>query len=338
VNGEREQNAEPAEAVGEEPGAATESAAEDAGEAADDAPQPARRGRRRRLQIAKASELGTWRYMEQHDAEEGVEVVLTGDGITNDRAEASKVGAAIHHVAKLWKELGGASPFISSFAFEGSVHITLEPSRTEVRRVREERDRARKLRAEDAPAKEIEAALRSSVPDVDVAAALAADLLSAPIDETPLRAAEFGTNAAQAVRSLALSLARDKISVTIVSRDRDERVRLTPARAEQVADVLREVQEPRRFNVTAIGALSMADAIHRQFALVLDPGDKPDVFKGKRVVRGRYAPAIGDRIRDQGFWGKRVAATIQVERDALISTSKVRPPVFTLVGVEPPSD
>lgn len=45
---------------------------------------------------------------------------------------------------------------------------------------------------------------------------------------------------------------------------------------------------------------------------------------------GDLVPAEGE----QGLWGNRVRARIRVEQDALVSTSTIRPPTFTLVHVE----
>ena len=101
--------------------------------------------------------------------------------------------------------------------------------------------------------------------------------------------------------------------------------------------MLREVQEPRVFDIVAVGVLAMADSLHRQFALTLDASaGRPEVLKRKRIVRGDYPAAIGDVIREGGWWGNRVSATIRVRRDGVISSSTVRPPTFTLVNVGPP--
>jgi hypothetical protein len=102
-----------------------------------------------------------------------------------------------------------------------------------------------------------------------------------------------------------------------------------------VAEALREVTEPRRFTVTVYGTLQIADAIQHGFGLRLDPkGDRPPELRGRRVIRGTYTPRAGDLIRDRGLWGKSVRAQLRIERDALVSTSAIRPPVFTLLDVE----
>jgi hypothetical protein len=88
--------------------------------------------------------------------------------------------------------------------------------------------------------------------------------------------------------------------------------------------------------VTAIGTLSLADQEQHRFGLRLDPDvAKPQALKGKRVVRGTYLPKVEAEIRDKSLWGKEVRASILVVRDALISTSNIRPPSYTLVDVEP---
>lgn len=299
---------------------------------------PAPRGRKKRLKIAKADELAGWDHMAA-EGQAGIEFVLTGDGIGPTRADASKVGAAIERLARLLHSLDGGSPLISSFSFGNSVHITLEPSGSETTRARKELERAKDLRDKGAPADDVQAALRASVSDVEIAAGLAADLMSATVEETPLRAAELGSNVATAMRSLSVALAKQQVSVSLTSRGRMEPVRLSAARAARVAELLGTVQEARQFDVVATGVLAMADALNRHFALTLDAGiERPPAFKGKRIVRGGYQRAIGDVIRDDGWWGKRVTATIRVRRDAVISTSKVRPPTFTLVNVASPPD
>jgi hypothetical protein len=83
------------------------------------------------------------------------------------------------------------------------------------------------------------------------------------------------------------------------------------------------------------GVLQVADAIQHGFALRLDPRRERDpLLRGKRIIRGTYTPRAGDMIRDLGLWGKRVRARIEVERDALVSTSTIRPASYTLLEVE----
>lgn len=297
------------------------------------------RGRRRQLRVAAAEELADWRHLDADDVVHGVDVVLTGQEIHGQRAAMSKIGAAIEHLANLYRDLGGGTPYISNFAFGNSVRITIEPSRTEASRARAALENARELRASGAPREDVDAALRAAVSDVEIAAVLAADILSAPIDETPLRVAELGQDVAVTTRSLAVALAREHVSVSLAVPGKPERTNLSAARAQRVADVLREVQEPTSFEIEAPGVLSMADALHRQFALSLAANwERPEELKGKRVIRGEYDVAVGEMIRDRSFWGNRVVATIHVTRDAVISSARLRPPAFRLVDVSSPPD
>lgn len=182
----------------------------------------------------------------------------------------------------------------------------------------------------------IEQALERTVPNVYVASALAADLLEASPEEAPRRAADLGGRVAQAYRALANMSAKKELVISISSAERDDPVVLTPARAKEVAAELTEAEKPRVFAVTVVGTLSVADAEQKTFGLRIDTTRaRPRALKGKRVLRGTYTSESEEQIIAEGLWGKMVRADIRVEQDALISTSTVRPAIYTLIEVRP---
>jgi hypothetical protein len=111
---------------------------------------------------------------------------------------------------------------------------------------------------------------------------------------------------------------------------------LSPAKATRVAEELKASTEPRETTITAFGTLSIANQELHGFGLRLDRDAKRDpLLRGKRVVNGTYLPEVETKIRDENLWGSEVRATLRVIRDALISTSTVRPATFILLDVEP---
>ena len=103
-----------------------------------------------------------------------------------------------------------------------------------------------------------------------------------------------------------------------------------------MAEELKASTEPRETTITAFGTLSIANQELHGFGLRLDRDATRDpLLKGKRVVNGTYLPEVEAKIRDENLWGSEVRATLLVVRDALISTSTVRPATYTLVDVEP---
>jgi hypothetical protein len=173
------------------------------------------------------------------------------------------------------------------------------------------------------------------VTDLQVATVLAADLFEVPASDAPVRAVNLGTAVAQKYRSLATALASGGLTVVLDAPNREDPATLSPNKAERVADALKEVTQPRTFTEVVIGTLSIADATQKMFGLALDPGRrKPPSLRGKRLVRGRYTPAVEELMRDRGLWGRRVRATLEVKQDALISTSTIRPPEYRLIDVE----
>jgi hypothetical protein len=309
--------------------------AADAGEeaATEPAEEPAapRRGQRRRLEKAKKEELGNWAFFETHDPSQTSEVILRGEGIGANGGDAEKIGNTIARVAHLFKTLVDGEAYMHALAFQSSVHIWFRPSTEEIARAERELQRAKETRDE----RVAKHALEEAVTDIQVATALAADLLEASPVEAPVRAVTLGTNVAQAYKSLAATVVRGRLSVTLEAPERDEPVQLTARKAERVAEALKEVTQPEKFKEVVFGTLSLADAMQKTFGLIFDPGSlRSETFKGKRVIRGSFTPKVEDVIRDKGLWGKRVRATIEVERDALVSTSRIRPPEYRLLDVE----
>jgi hypothetical protein len=223
------------------------------------------------------------------------------------------------------------------FAFAQSAHIWLRASDEEISRAEQHLQRAKRLQRESRAEldDEVEAALIQAVTDVQVGLTLAADLLEVPPQEAPREAVSLGADVAVAYKSLATGSAANKVSVVVPRLDRPESVVLTPAKASLVKEALREIEEPEEMLVDAYGVLSMADALLHEFALRLDPrGDRPAELRNKRIVRGTYEARVGDAIRDRGLWDRSVRARIRIETDAIVSTSAIRPPTFTLVDVE----
>ena len=319
---------------------------DDAGEgeaSEDEAPATTTRGRRRQLRVRKQDELlaaggDPWTYYEQNPPE----IIFTGEGIGRHYGSMRKIATEILRYAKLHEALVGTEPNMERLAFEDSVHIRLRPDATETARMNGEIERAKDLarQFEKKPSKrlerEIQRARRASIPDVTVGVAMAADLLSARVEDTPRQAVELGASVAAEYKALADSLARENASIEIRNvPNRTDSVVLSTARAERVADVLRTISEPQRFEEVLVGILSIADATQRGFGLLLDKdAPRPEwIGPRTRIIRGAYLRDVGETIRDNGYWGKRVRATIRVERDSLVSNSRIRAPSYTLVGV-----
>lgn len=307
------------------------------------AEQPPRRSQRRRLEKAKREELGRWDYLVAHGADSPYEVILRGEGIGADGGSATKIGAAIARVARLFEQLvPGTDAYMKELRFANSVHIEFRPSAEERVRAQKERERAEELRqkltdedVEVPDERALHQAMQAALPNIQVATALAADLLDASAGEAPQRSVELGTGVAQSYKTLAHTIAREKVTLSVEAPDREEPAQLSPRKAEQVAEALKTVTEPTKVLEVVLGTLTIADAEQKMFGLVFDRGAaRPEIFRGKRLIRGSYTPQVGDLMRDEGLWGKRVRATIEVTRDALLSTSTIRPPSYRLIDVE----
>jgi hypothetical protein len=302
---------------------------------------PQQRSQRRRLEKAKREELARFDFFQDHDPDEPYNVVLRGEGIGRDAGSAVKIGAAIMRVARLLQDLVPGDVQMQALAFGNSVRIELRPSKAEQARAGEALERARRLRREaDTALREpdeeaIKEILKSALTNVQVATALAADLFETTAGEAPEHAVRLGTAVAQTYKSLANTIVREKVTVAMDAPERAEPAQLSPNKAERVVDALRAVTAPTKVIEIVVGTLSIADATQKTFGLAFDPGArKPEIFRKRRLIRGPYTPEVEEKIIERGLWGRRVRATIEVERDTLVSTSTIRPPAFRLLDVE----
>jgi hypothetical protein len=318
-------------------------------ETADEAPEvapPRRRGRRQSLSRAKRDDLIPWVRAEGTDIGAERELILRGSGIGSVRADLDKLSGALSQLATILRR-NGAEPFLSArgVVLGNSAHVYLVPASDEIRRAERSLSEAAALESTDAGKtkagqKRVHTLLRAAVPDLDVALALTGALMEAPVDETPMRAAELGQNVAEAYKSLATTLSKGGLTLEVPVIRLDEEAAI-PARAvlgygkaERVALALKSPSEPVVEVVDVIGQLSLADSNKKLFGLDLDRNRPiPEALRRKRMVKGHYTAAVEDVIVQQGLWNTRVLASIEIEKDALISTSRIRPPEFRLVGV-----
>jgi len=300
-----------------------------------------RRSQRRRLVKAKAEDLGEWSFFQEHQPGEPYEVVVRGEGIGDEGGNATKIGAAITKIARLLEDLVPGEVQIAALAFGNSVHIEFRPSKEEERRAEKELEQARRLQSEQkavvtqAQEQVVKRTLERALTNIQLSTALAADLIETSALEAPEHAVRLGTAVAQTYKSLASTVAREHLTLALEAPERDEPVRLSPNKAERVADALRQVTEPTTFIEVVVGTLSIADATQKTFGLAFDPAArKPEAFRNRRLLRGSYTPEVEEKIIERGLWGRRVRATIEVERDRLVSTSTIRPPEYRLLDVE----
>jgi hypothetical protein len=299
------------------------------------------RGSKRREKKKKLKALGGWWFFERHTPGEVVRFRLTGDKIGQHSGDGEAIGAALQRLTRLLRSLD-AHPTFENLVWGNSVELEFRARDAEVTRAQERLAKAHELEEEAEAANqaeafedEIDATLEEAVPDLLLAVALAADLFEAPASGAPEAAVRLGTDVTQAYKSLAIAIARSGLTLTAPDPDADREIRLTPVRAEAIGEALRTVTEPVSQLVTAFGTLSIADATQDGFGLRLDLDmPRPALLRRRRLIRGTYDPAAGRAIRDDGLWGKEVKATILVEQDALVSTSTIRPPHFTLKAVE----
>jgi hypothetical protein len=300
----------------------------------------AKRSQKRALKKEMKEQLGQWSFFSTYDPGEAIRLVVNGDQIGTRSGDGEAIGLMIVRLSKLFSTLGGR-PQLESLAFGNSVTIDFRAPEAEAKRAKENLDEAEKLleAAGAAPspeqADEINLALRGALTDMVVAAELASELVSVPSDEAPAVAVAFGGDVAGAYKTLANAVVQAQVTLTIEAPAR-EPTKLTPAKATRVAEELRASNEPLELTITAFGTLALANQEQRGFGLRLDrDATRHAILKGKRVINGTYLPEVEAEIRDQGLWGREVRATLRVVRDALISTSAVRPATFTLIAVEP---
>jgi hypothetical protein len=297
------------------------------------------RGQRGKLVKARASDLGDFHLMHGNLPGESIEVVIRGDKIGSDGGSATVVGTMIQKIGQFIGSIAGTEPYVESLAFGNSVHITLRPRLEDVEAAREQFTRVRSVieHAEVPPEGTVrELLFEDTVPTVEAAVVIAADLIAQSADDAPAEAVQYGAEVARTYKAFASSVARNELTVAFDVPDRERPVTLGAEKAGRVNDALRDMRKPRTYEIEVFGTLSIADAIQHGFGLRLERrGQQPRVIRGRRLIRGPFTPQVEDSIRKQGLWGNRVRARIRVEEDAIVSTSTVRPPTFTLVHVEP---
>jgi hypothetical protein len=292
-----------------------------------------------RIEIRKR--LGEdWSFFSTYDPGQTIRLIIDGDQIGAKSGDGEAIGLMIVRLSKLLSSLG-ARPQLEKLAFAKSVTIEFQATEAEAKRAEQHLKDARRLMeaAGDSPSPEqtdeINLALRGALTDMVVATEMASELVSAASTDAPEVAVSYGSDVAGAYKTLANAVAKAQVTLTIQGPDR-EPTELTPAKASRVAEELRESTEPRELTITAFGTLSLANQEQHGFGLRLDPdATRHPVLKSKRMVQGTYLSEVEAEIRDQGLWGREVRATLRVVRDALISTSAVRPATYTLVDVEP---
>lgn len=299
---------------------------------------------RKQLKKRAKSELKPWWRFQARDPAEPVDVTVSGRGIGKTQGETTAVGAAMQRVGGLYKALVGSPGYVDNLAWENSVTIRIRPNDEDVKRARDALRTVAELEGQEKRASEerrpeieqrLEEAVERSIPDVYMASKLAANLLSATPKEAPALAIRHGSGVAQAYRTLANAAVRNEFTIAIHVPGEDKPTQLTPEKAKRVAEELKHVAEPEEFVVIAFGVLSIADATQKTFGLRLDARRRrPDVLRGKQIVRGTYTEEVEQQIIEDGLWGKAVRAKIRVERDAVVSSSTIRPPVFELMAVE----
>ena len=326
----------------------TDSAEADAGESVPHeqpapAPQPAppapsRRSQKKVRKKEARERLGRWTFFQEHSPGDSIRLIFSGDAIGSESGDGAAIGMMIVRGANLLAALG-ARPQLATLEFGKSVTVEFRAPDIETARAEEKLDAARALAAEREPSEDLDAeialTLGEAVTDVLVASELAAELLSVSSTDAPEAAVGFGNDVAEAYRTLANAVSKAELTFTIQPPQHDPG-ELTPAKAVRVADALRAASEPLEQTIVAFGVLSIANQEQHGFGLKLDTdATRHRLLKGKRVVHGTYLPPVEARIRDEGLWGTEVRATLLVVRDALVSTSTIRPPSYTLIDVEP---
>lgn len=329
----------------EDPGARPSADAEkpDAnGEPQDEAPvvSPPARGRRKTVEKATRERLAKWDFFQALDPSAPVQSIFRGASIGRTRGRASAIGDEVGRLGRLFHALTGADAQLTGLAWTNSVRLTFELPERELKRVEKgyrEAFRATERAGKTEPNDEELIALRSQVlPDLAVASFMAIELMQTPATHIVERAVELGTGVTLAYRSFANVVARDEDNIELVAPNELERAELTSDRAERVAVALKAAGEAIPLTVVAMGVLSIADATQRGFGLRLDSeAARHPALRGRRLIRGHYTSDAGEKIREMGLWGKEVRATLRVIMDPHFSTSTIRPPVYTLVDVDP---
>ncbi len=316
-----------------------EEQAEDASKTEQTSRWPSRRSQKKQRRKEERERLSKWHFFEKHGPGDAVRLIFSGDAIGPESGDGAAIGMMIVRAAHLLTSLG-AKPQLANLAFGKSVTVDFCAPQAEIVRAEDKLEAAHVLAneygREPPPMQEdeIRLTLAEAVTDMVVASELAADLLSATSTEAPEAAVNLGSDVAEAYRTLANAVSKAGLTFTIEPPERNPG-ELTPAKALRVAEQLKAASEPREATIIAFGTLSIANQEQHGFGLKLDPDAKrPAHLKGKRVVHGVYLPPVETRIRDEGLWGREVRATLRVVRDALVSTSTIRPALYTLIDVE----
>lgn len=304
------------------------------------APDPPARPSKKTRKKEERERLVKWSLFKSYDPSDGITVTFSGDAIGSESGDGIAIGTMIVRAANLLTSLG-AKPQLATLTFGKSVTVEFRSPQAEVTRAQEKLNTARAMREavgqEPSPEQEDEIKLTfgEAITDVVVASGLAAELLSVSSARSPEAAVSFGSEVAEAYQTLARAVSKAQLTFTI-EPPAHEPAELTPAKAIRVAEELRAASEPREVRIAAFGTLSIANQEQHGFGLKLDTDARRHaLLKGKRVVHGTYLPPVEARIRDEGLWGREVRATLSIVRDALVSTSTIRPPSYTLIDVEP---
>lgn len=299
----------------------------------------AKRSEKRALKKQIKEELGDWSFFQSHDPNTPIRFVIEGDRIGKQSGDAESIGQVIVRLAKLFASLGGR-PQLEGLAFGNSVTVEFRSLKSEVKRATASLEAAQRIAdtagAHPTPEQEeqMKLALGDALTDMVIAAELASTLIATRSKDAPEVAVSLGGDVAGAYKTLANAIAREGVTLK-VETPTDEEAELTPKRARRVVEELAASSEPRELDVVAFGTLSLADKELRGFGLRLDPDARRDpVLRNKRVVHGTYRRDMEQKIIAEGLWGHEVRATLRVVRDALISTSTVRPATFTLIDVQ----
>ncbi|HEY4811768.1 MAG TPA: hypothetical protein VIH71_11995 [Solirubrobacteraceae bacterium] len=300
----------------------------------------AKRAQKKAQRKEMKEKLGKWSFFTSYDPGAPIHMIVEGDHIGATSGDGEAIGLMIVRICRLFGTLG-SKPQLETMSFAKSVTLAFRAPETEAARAQAKLEDARRLDAaaggspSPEQAEEIGGALRGALTDLVVAAEFASELVAVPSTEAPEVAVGLGSNVAGAYKTLANAVAQTGVTLTIEA-PAHEPTELTPAKAIRVAEELNASTEPRETTITAFGTLSIANQELHGFGLRLDSNATRDpLLKGRRVVNGTYLPEVEAKIRDENLWGSEVRASLLVVRDALISTSTVRPPTFTLLDVEP---
>jgi hypothetical protein len=284
--------------------------------------------------------LGKWSFFSSYDPEAPIGMIVEGDDIGATSGDGEAIGLMIVRICKLFSSLG-SKPRLETVSFAKSVTIEFRAPEAETARAQARLADAQRLReaAGESPSPEqvaeMDGALQGALTDLVVAAELASQLVAVPSTRAPEVAVGFGSGVAGAYKTLANAVAQTGVTLTLEAPAHAP-TELTPEKAIRVAEELKASTEPRETTITAFGTLSIANQELHGFGLRLDREAKRDpLLKGRRVINGTYLPEVETKIRDDNLWGSEVRATLLVVRDALISTSTVRPATFVLLDVEP---